>query len=91
MDRPTSAITVAAEPYGDGGPRWAVARALMGGIDAASLALGPTDLRLGAGDRRPEAVALSESSGWERVHVGGDGRAVPARHIWLTKLLTPAT
>jgi GNAT superfamily N-acetyltransferase len=68
-----------------------IARALMDGIEDAAGALGLTDLRLGTGDRQPEAVALYESSGWQRVHVGRDGRPVPARHIWFTKLLTPAS
>ena len=35
-------------------------------------------LRLDTGDRQPEAVALYESTGWERVHVGGDGRPLHA-------------
>jgi GNAT superfamily N-acetyltransferase len=68
-----------------------VARALMGGIEDAARDLGLTDLRLGTGDRQPEAVALYESSGWERALVGRDGRPVPPRHIWYTKLLGPAT
>ena len=45
-------------------------------------------MRLGTGDRQPEAVALYESSGWDRVLVGSNGRPVPARHIWFTKQLT---
>jgi GNAT superfamily N-acetyltransferase len=67
-----------------------VARALMGGIEDAARDLGLTDLRLGTGDRQPEAVALYESAGWQRVRVGNDGRPVPPRHIWFTKQLTPA-
>ncbi len=67
-----------------------IARALMGGIEDAARALGLTDLRLGTGDRQPEAVALYESDGWQRVRLGKDGRPVPSRHIWFTKLLTPA-
>ena len=66
-----------------------VARALMAGIEDAARELGLTDLRLGTGDRQPEAVALYESSGWERVHVGNDGRPVPPRHIWFVKQLGP--
>ncbi len=68
-----------------------IARALMDGVEDEASALGPTDLRLGTGDRQPEAVALYESSGWQRVLVGRDGRPVPAGHIWFTKLLTPAS
>jgi GNAT superfamily N-acetyltransferase len=62
-----------------------IARALMGGVEEAARELGLTDLRLGTGDRQPEAVALYESSGWERIRVGNDGRPVPPRHIWFTK------
>ena len=67
-----------------------VARALMGGIEDAARDLGLTDLRLGTGDRQPEAVALYESAGWQRVHVGNDGRPVPPRHVWFTKRLATA-
>ena len=67
-----------------------VARALMGGIEDAARELGLTDLRLGTGDRQPEAVALYASTGWERVLVGNDGRPVPPRHIWFIKQLGPA-
>ena len=66
-----------------------VARALMLGVEDGARRLGLTDLRLGTGDRQPEAVALYESSGWERVFVGNDGRPVPPRHIWFKKQLTP--
>jgi GNAT superfamily N-acetyltransferase len=79
-------LWVAPEARGRG-----VARALMAGIEDAALSLGLTDLRLVTGDRQPEAVALYESSGWERVHAGRDGRPVPAPQIWFTKLLIPAT
>jgi putative acetyltransferase len=65
-----------------------IARTLMAGVEHAALALGLTVLRLGTGDGQPEAVALYESSGWERVLVGDDGRPVPAGHIWFAKRLT---
>jgi GNAT superfamily N-acetyltransferase len=65
-----------------------IARALMAGVEDAARALGLTGLRLGTGDMQPEAVALYESSGWERVLVGHDGRPVPPRHIWFTKQLS---
>jgi GNAT superfamily N-acetyltransferase len=65
-----------------------VARALMTGVEEAARQLGLTDLRLGTGDRQPEAVSLYESSGWERVLLGKDGRPVPPRHIWFVKRLT---
>jgi GNAT superfamily N-acetyltransferase len=64
-----------------------IARALMAGAEDGARELGLTDLRLGTGDRQPEAVALYASSGWERVHVGNDGRPVPPRHIWFVKQL----
>jgi GNAT superfamily N-acetyltransferase len=66
-----------------------IARALMLGVEDGARRLGLTDLRLGTGDQQPEAVALYESSGWERVFVGNDGRPVPPRHIWFKKQLTP--
>jgi hypothetical protein len=56
-------------------------------VEDAARELGLTDLRLGTGDRQPEAVALYESTGWERVLVGNDGRPVPPRHIWFVKQL----
>jgi GNAT superfamily N-acetyltransferase len=65
-----------------------IARALMSGVEDAARDLGLTDLRLGTGDRQPEAVALYESTGWERVLVGNDGRPVPPRHIWFVKHLS---
>jgi GNAT superfamily N-acetyltransferase len=65
-----------------------IARTLMTGVEHAAHQLGLTDLRLGTGDRQPEAVALYASSGWERVLVGHDGRPVPPRHIWFTKQLS---
>jgi GNAT superfamily N-acetyltransferase len=64
-----------------------IARALMAGVEDAARELGLTDLRLGTGDRQPEAVALYASAGWERVFVGQDGRPVPDRHIWFGKQL----
>ena len=66
-----------------------VARALMAGVEDAARKLGLSDLRLGTGDRQPEAVALYASAGWERVVVGQDGRPVPDRHIWFVKQLGP--
>jgi GNAT superfamily N-acetyltransferase len=65
-----------------------IARALMDGVENAARELGLTDLRLGTGDRQPEAVALYASSDWNRVLVGHDGRPVPPRHIWFTKQLS---
>ncbi len=67
-----------------------IARALMTAAEDAARALGLTDLRLGTGDRQPEAVALYDSSGWERVLVGRDGLPVPDRHVWFVKRLGPS-
>ena len=66
-----------------------IARALMAGVEDAAREVGLTDLRLGTGDRQPEAVALYASTGWQRVFVGHDGRPVPDRHIWFVKQLGP--
>jgi GNAT superfamily N-acetyltransferase len=66
-----------------------IARALMAAAEDAARELYLTDLRLGTGDRQPEAVALYASTGWERVFVGQDGRPVPDRHIWFVKDLAP--
>jgi hypothetical protein len=49
--------------------------------------MGLAVLRLDTGDRQPEAVALYESTGWERLHVDGDGHPLPLCHIRFRKLL----
>ena len=67
-----------------------IARALMAAVEDAARDLDLTDLRLGTGDRQPEAVALYASAGWERVFVGHDARPVPDRHIWFAKHLRPS-
>jgi GNAT superfamily N-acetyltransferase len=64
-----------------------IARVLMAAAEDAARELDLTDLRLGTGDRQPEAVALYASAGWERVFVGEEGRPVPNRHIWFVKQL----
>jgi GNAT superfamily N-acetyltransferase len=64
-----------------------IARALMAAVEDTARQLGLIDLRLGTGDRQPEAVALYTSAGWERILVGPDGRPVPDRHIWFEKQL----
>jgi GNAT superfamily N-acetyltransferase len=66
-----------------------IARSLMAGVEDAARELGLLELRLGTGDRQPEAVALYASAGWTRVFVGQDGRPVPDRHIWFGKQLGP--
>jgi GNAT superfamily N-acetyltransferase len=53
-------------------PDWrrrGVARALMDALEEAARALGADTLRLATGDRQPEAVALYDGTGWERVRV----------------------
>lgn len=64
-------------------PGWrgrGVGRALMAGLEEAARLLGLEALRLDTGSRQPEAVALYESSGWERVHVDDDGRPYHFRY-----------
>jgi GNAT superfamily N-acetyltransferase len=53
-------------------PDWrrrGVGRALMDALEEAAHALGAETLRLATGDRQPEAVALYDATGWERVRV----------------------
>ena len=53
-------------------PAWrrrGIARALMAGLEEAARDLGLATLRLATGDRQPEAVALYDTTGWERVRV----------------------
>jgi len=56
-------------------PAWrgrGLGRALMEGLEHAARDLGHTALQLATGDRQPEAVALYEATGWERVGTGTD-------------------
>jgi GNAT superfamily N-acetyltransferase len=51
-------------------PSWrghGLGRALMEALEVEARRLGHTTLRLGTGDRQPEAVALYEATGWERL------------------------
>jgi hypothetical protein len=41
----------------------------MAGLEDAARDLGLATLRLATGDRQPEAMALYDSTGWERVRV----------------------
>jgi GNAT superfamily N-acetyltransferase len=53
-------------------PLWrrrGIGRALMVGLEDAARELGLTALRLATGDRQPEAVALYDTTGWERERV----------------------
>jgi hypothetical protein len=61
----------------------------MAAVEDAARELGLADLRLSTGDRQPEAVALYDSSGWERVLVGPDGTPLPPRTTRFAKRLTP--
>ncbi len=49
-----------------------VGRALMDALEQAAADLGHTTLQLATGDRQPEAVALYEATGWERLAVDAD-------------------
>jgi GNAT superfamily N-acetyltransferase len=72
-------------------PLWrgrGVGRTLMDGLESLALERGLRTLRLATGDRQPEAVALYEATGWERVGVDDDGRPLPAWHIRFVKTLT---
>jgi len=71
-------------------PTWrgrGLGRRLMSELEDAARGLGFTSLHLGTGDRQPEAVALYESAGWERLHVDGDGYPLPVCHIRFGKRL----
>ena len=71
-------------------PTWrgrGVGRRLMGDLENVARGLGFALLELGTGDRQPEAVALYESAGWERLHVDGDRHPLPVCHIRFGKRL----
>jgi GNAT superfamily N-acetyltransferase len=71
-------------------PAWrgaGLGRRVMGDLEDAARGMGLAVLRLDTGDRQPEAVALYESTGWERLHVDGDGHPLPLCHIRFRKLL----
>jgi len=67
-----------------------IARTLMDALEDAARDLGFDALVLATGDRQPEAVALYETTGWDRVRVDRDGRPLPVCHIRFVKVLTPA-
>jgi hypothetical protein len=62
----------------------------MDGLESLALDLGFRALRLATGDRQPEAEALYQATGWERVGVDDEGRPLPTWHIRFVKILTPA-
>ncbi len=71
-------------------PDWrgrGLGRALMAALEQAAADLGHTTLQLATGDRQPEAVALYEETGWERVD---DGRPMEVCGIRFLKALDGA-
>lgn len=71
-------------------PGWrgrGIGRALMIGLEDAAKGLGISALVLSTGDRQPEAVALYESSGWERLGVDKEGKPLPAWHLRFSKVI----
>jgi hypothetical protein len=59
----------------------------MDALEQSARVLGLVALRLGTGDRQPEAVALYTATGWERVHLDADGGPLPVCHIRFVKHL----
>jgi GNAT superfamily N-acetyltransferase len=71
-------------------PAWrggGLGRRLMGDLENAARGMGLAVLQLGTGDRQPEAVALYESAGWDRLHIDADGHPLPLCHIRFGKRL----
>jgi GNAT superfamily N-acetyltransferase len=71
-------------------PEWrghGIGRDLMAGLEAAARDLGLPVLRLATGDRQPEAVALYQGTGWERVFVTPEGAPLPAGWIRFRKVV----
>ncbi|HEY6471854.1 MAG TPA: GNAT family N-acetyltransferase [Acidimicrobiales bacterium] len=88
-------VRTVAEGVGEVGRLWVdpawrgrgTGRALMIGLEDAARALGLSALVLSTGDRQPEAVALYESSGWERLRVDKEGEPLPAWHLRFSKII----
>jgi GNAT superfamily N-acetyltransferase len=72
-------------------PAWrgrGIGRDLMAGLEeAAARDLALPVLRLATGDRQPEAVALYQATGWERVFVTPEGAPLPAGWIRFRKVV----
>jgi GNAT superfamily N-acetyltransferase len=71
-------------------PEWrgrGVGRDLMTRIEGAACDLEVSVLRIETGDRQPEAVALYQSMGWERVFVTPEGAPLPAGWIRFRKVI----
>jgi GNAT superfamily N-acetyltransferase len=64
-----------------------IGRALMTGLEVEARRLGISKLILATGDRQPEAVALYESSGWERVGVDANGAPLPQCFLSFSKAI----
>ena len=71
-------------------PEWrgrGIGRDLMAGLEASARDLGLAVLRLATGDRQPEAVALYQAMGWDRVFVTPEGAPLPAGWIRFRKVV----
>jgi GNAT superfamily N-acetyltransferase len=69
-------------------PAWraqGISRALMGGLEATARQLGFRSLRLETGVLQPEAIALYDSSGWQRQHEDWEGGPILLGSVHFTK------
>jgi GNAT superfamily N-acetyltransferase len=64
-----------------------IGREVMTRVEDAASDLDLSVLRIETGDRQPEAVALYESLGWERVFVTPEGAPLPAGWIRFCKVV----
>ena len=64
-----------------------IGREVMTGIEDAASDLDLSVLRIETGDRQPEAVALYQSMGWDRIFVSPDGAPLPAGWIRFRKVV----
>jgi GNAT superfamily N-acetyltransferase len=64
-----------------------IARDLMASLEDAARKLGLSALILATGDRQPEAVALYESAGWDRLATDAAGTPLPPWHIRFSKVI----
>jgi GNAT superfamily N-acetyltransferase len=65
-------------------PAWrgrGLGRALMDALEHAAADLGHVTLQLATGDRQPEAVALYEATGWERLAAGMEAEVCAIRFV----------
>ncbi|HEY1653254.1 MAG TPA: GNAT family N-acetyltransferase [Acidimicrobiales bacterium] len=71
-------------------PAWrahGIGRELTAVLEGEARGLGLSALILATGDRQPEAVALYEATGWERLHFDADGAPLPIWHIRFSKVI----